>query len=327
MIGLWWGALALLILPIWWHRQRRQRRTVDTLATARFLPRTDPQQHRIWRWLDLALLLLRCLLLASVVAWLADLVLPWRGDSVLVAPGSDSAWVEQHVREAGFTQAERIAVPDADALGWLARHEREWRPEARLLVVGMLAMPASPPQFAHQVVIRSRPRAAPLSERHVILFSKRPEKWQALFSALDGPNRYVVSTTAHRAAELVIWDLPEAPPADLRAPLWWIGDSTAFPELQKAALVDGVRYTDSPRGRLWTSAAWPASDPDTARAQFETWQRLHYPPVAYPYASGVIAPVARAPVTYASGALHYLLTMALLALFALERILTHARRR
>ena len=327
MISLWWFGLAALLLPIWWHRQRRQRRIVDTLATARFLPRTDPQQHRVWRWLELALLLLRCLLLASVIGWLADLVLPWRGDSVLVARGADSAWVEQQIKEAGFGNADRIAIPDADALGWLAKHEREWQPDARLLLVGSLPMPAVRPRFAHKIVIRSRPLASIKTERHVTLVSQRAEKWRALFAALDGDTRYVIATAPEVRPELVIWDVPEAPPPALRAPLWWVGDTTAFPELKAAPTVDGVRYADSPRGRLWTSAAWPAGDAEAARTQFETWQRLHYAPVPYSYASGEISAGASPPVTQASGALRHLLAIALLVLFALERILTHARRR
>lgn len=327
MISLWWFGLALLALPIWWHRQRRQRRSVDALATARFLPRTDPQQQRVWRWNDVVLLLVRCLLLATVIAWLADLVLPWRGDTVLVAPGADRAWVEQQIKETSFVNADRIAVADPDPLAWLARHEREWKADARLLVVGSLPMPAQRPRFAHHVEVRSRPPAALKSERQVVVMSKRAPKWQALFSALDGPNRYVVSTAPVARAELIIWDLPEAPPAGLRAPLWWVGDTTAFPELENAASVDGLRYADSARGRLWTSAAWPPANAEAARAQFETWQRLHYPPVAYPFVSGAIAATSAQAVTHATGALRYLLTIALISLFALERILTHARRR
>jgi hypothetical protein len=42
----------------------------------------------------------------------------------------------------------------------------------------------------------------------------------------------------------------EPPPASLRAPLWWIGDASAFPQRRKAAAVDGMRYVDSARVHL-----------------------------------------------------------------------------
>ena len=124
-----------------------------------------------------------------------------------------------------------------------------------------------------------------------------------------------------------MWDLPEAPPANLRAPLWWIGDASAFPELRDAPSIDGMKYADSARGRLWSASAWPPADADAARALFETWQRLHYAPVAYPAPSQVMAAMPSAPITPASGALRDLLLIALAALFALERMMTHASRR
>ncbi|UUZ51153.1 hypothetical protein LP420_17430 [Massilia sp. B-10] len=124
MISLWWLALPVLLLPVWWHRQKRERAAVKPLATARFLPRTNPLHQRVWRWHDRSLLLLRCLLLATVIAWLADLALPWRGDAVLVAPGTDAAWAANQIREAGFSSASRMNLPSRDAFGWLAQHER-----------------------------------------------------------------------------------------------------------------------------------------------------------------------------------------------------------
>ena len=142
MTSLWWLALALLALPLWWHRQRRQRAREEPLATARFLPRSTPQQLRVWRFSDRLLLLLRCLLLAAVVAWLADLVLPWRGDTVLVAPGVDSAWAERQIKQAGFADAGGVALPPGDAFDWLKRHAKEWRRDSRLLVLGDVPMPA-----------------------------------------------------------------------------------------------------------------------------------------------------------------------------------------
>lgn len=327
MMSLWWLAMPVLLLPIWWHRQKRERANSAPLATARFLPRTDPQQQRVWRWTDRFLLLVRCLLLATLVAWLADVVLPWRGDTVLVVPGTDSALAAQQVKEAGFGSADSAPLATPDAFGWQAQHEREFRPDARLLVVGAAPMPAVRPAMAHQITVRSKPLPVPKSEHKVAIFSKRAAQWRALFAALDGPNRYIVGAGVEPKTELIVWDVPEAPPAHLRAPLWWVGDASAFPELKDAPSAAGLRYADSARGRLWSHPDWPAADPDSARRQFETWQRLHYPPVPYtaPPQTLAAAPGAdQAPVT---GALRNFMSMALVALLALERILVHAKRR
>lgn len=327
MISLWWLALPVLLLPIWWHRQKRERVNATPLATARFLPRTDPQQQRVWRWTDRILLLVRCLLLVTVIAWLADMVLPWRGDAVLVAPGTDSAWAAQQAREAGFGAAETTLLPTGDVFGWLAKHEREFQAEARILVVGDVPMPAVRPALAHQVVVRSKPaKAVDPGSMRIAIVSKRAAQWRALFAALDKPQRYVIGEKADGNEALLIWDVPEAPPAGLRAPLWWIGDATAFPELKNAPAVDGLRYADSKRGRLWTHPAWPAASPDAAREQYETWQRLEGFVAPYTAPSQVLAASPAATQAPVNGALRYFLTIALLALFALERILAHAKR-
>jgi hypothetical protein len=327
MTSLWWLALPVLLLPAWWHRQKREQLKAVPLATARFLPRAQPHQVRVWRWADVFLLLVRCLLLACAIAWLADPVLPWRGDTVLVAPGTDPAWSEREIAKAGFGQAQRMALPAPEGLHWLRAHEREWRRNARLLVIGDVPMPAALPQFAHRVELRSQARPFAESVYRVAIVSTRATHWRALFAALDGPRRYIVQQAPNGDTDLLIWDVAEPPPADLRAPLWWVGHASAFPELQKAAAVDGMRYADSARGRLWSSAAWPPLDADGARRLFETWQRLHFAPVAYTAPSQLIAavPATRAPDP--SGALRDLLMKVLIALFALERILTHARRR
>ena len=91
MYPLWWLALPLLLLPVWWHRQKRQRMKADFLATARFLPSAAPEQQRVWRWRDRILLLVRCLLLLGLIAWLASMIFPWRGDTVLLDAGADRA--------------------------------------------------------------------------------------------------------------------------------------------------------------------------------------------------------------------------------------------
>ena len=329
MNNIWWLALPVLAAPIWWHRQRRQRERarIEPLATARFLPRFDPRQLRVWRWRERLLLLVRCLLLAVLIALLADPVLPWRGDSVLVVPGTDAAWLERQVNDAGFTGARRIALPDGDALGWLAVHEREWQAGARLLVAGIVAMPAAQPVFRHRVELRSAalPLPFPKVEYRVAVVSKRVARWRALFASLDG--RYLVTDTPAANLDLIVWDVPEAPPLNLRAKLWWVGDASAFPELRDAPSSDGMRYADSARGRLWTSSAWPPADADAARTLFETWQRLHYAPVAYPAPSQTMAATPTARSAPGAGVLRDQLLIALAALFALERMMAHASRR
>ncbi len=137
----------------------------------------------------------------------------------------------------------------------------------------------------------------------------------------------MVAAAPEARSELIVWDVAEAPPPGLRAPLWWITDASAFPELKNAPALDGMRYADSPRGRLWSSAAWPPADAAAARTLFEHWQRLHHAPQPYLMPAQTIAPTPGAPQGRPYGALHYTITLVLLALFALERSLTHARRR
>lgn len=322
MNSLWWWALPVLILPILWHRQKREQTRTAPLASARFLPAAQPRQLRVWRWSDPLLLILRCLLLAALIALLADLVLPWRGDAVLVVPGTDAAFVD---KQAGTR--ERILLPDRDAVHWLHAHEREFKPEARLLVLGDVAMPAVLPRFRHAVELRTQVAPFKTAERHVAVFSARLDAWRRLFSAPGAPLRYVIDAQPGEKTELIVWDRPEAPPASLRAPLWWVGDARAFPELAQPKTVGAIRYADSGRGRLWTMDAWPLADAEGARALLASWQRLQYPPQPYTAPSRTLAIDASAAAGPASGALREWLSIALLVLFALERILTHVRRR
>jgi hypothetical protein len=327
MNSLWWWTLPVLLLPVLWHRQKREQTKALPLATARFLPQSEPVQLRVWRLNDLFLLLLRCLLLIALIALLADPVLPWRGDSVLIVPGVDPAFVDKQVRETGLADARRIALPNRDAYRWLHEHEREFEPKARLLLVGDVAMPAALPRLQHALTVRPQAALMPLDEQHVAVFSRRADEWRKLFGALDGPQRYVFDEQAGPNTGLVIWDLPEAPPASLRAPLWWVADATAFPGLEKAPHVDGLHFMDSPRGRLWSAAWLPPRDDAAARTMFETWQRLHAG--VKPYTAPPQPPLvdARVPAGPQGGALRDVLSMALLVLFALERIVTHVRRR
>ncbi|MGJ7918162.1 BatA domain-containing protein [Massilia sp. LXY-6] len=331
MTSLWWWALPVLLLPILWHRQKREQTRAAPLATARFLPQSEPVQLRVWRWRDLLLLLLRCLLLAGLIALLADPVLPWRGDSVLVVPGTDPAFVGKQLREAGLAEARRIDLPGRDAYRWLHEHEREFAPQAHLLLVGDVAMPAALPRLRHAVTVRSQAALPAPFAHHVAVYSQRAGEWRKLFAALGEPQRYVFDEQAGAKTGLVIWDLPQSPPAGLRAPLWWVADASAFPELAKVPQTDGlhgpVNALDSPRGRLWSAAWLPPRDAAEVRTMFDTWQRLHVG--VAPHTAPPQAPVvdARAPAGPDGGALRDALATALLVLFALERMLTHVRRR
>jgi len=361
---LWWLALPVLLLPVWWHRQKRQRVKAEALATARFLPSAPPEQLRVWQWRDKLLLAVRCLLLVTLIAWLAATIFPWRGDTVLMDAGVDKAWAEKEIAAAGFSNAARIELP-ADALSWLRTNERDWRSDAKVLLIaraGQIAMPARVPQFSHQTTIRTQPAtvpavapsAAPSSpqsiasptasaavavEQHIALAAPatRVAAWRSLFNAFDsagnGARRYKLSAEPDVSTTLIVWDTPNAvPPAAWRATDWWIAPSpSAFPELAKTSTltINGVtlKYADSPRGRLWTSDAFPPRDADTARALYDAWQLLSAAPApayampsqTFAAARGTLPAITDAkPATW--------LAFALLALFMIERILAHARR-
>lgn len=326
MNSLWWFALPILLLPVWWHRKKRVQVAAEPLASARFLPRTEPRQMRVWRWADVVLLIVRCLLLACLVAWLADPVFPWRGKTVVVAEGTDAQWAERQVQDAGFGDAARLSLPAGAALAWIRSHEREWKPGANLLVLGDIPMPAQLPQFIHPVELRTLARSPAPSEVRVAIVGEAGQ-WRRMFAALNGPVRVVLEDAPGAKTELIVWNKPEAPPASLRAPLWWAANPASFPELAQAPAVDGIRYADSARGRLWTSANWPPANASAARQLLESWRRLHYTPVVHTAPSVRFAPSTLAASEHAGGALRDFLMLALVVLFALERILTHARRR
>lgn len=381
---LWWLALPVLLLPVWWHRQKRQRLKAEPLATARFLPSAAPEQLRIWRWRDRVLLLVRCLLLVTLIAWLAATIFPWRGDTVLLDAGADKAWAEQQITAAGMTAAQRIELPP-NGLQWLRQHERDWRPSARLLVVArgeQIAMPARIPPFSHQVELRTEPPATastpgataatlgastastpavsaaasasatvqgaaatpgapagPLrAEYHIVLAGAQEQgaAWRSLLAAFaragDGAERYTIAAEPTTATELIIWESPSAPPANWHAPHWWlVAPSPAFPELASASTltINGLtlKYADSPRGRLWTSDAFPPRDADTARALYEAWQQLSPAPApAYPMPSQTLGTPRSALPAITDAKPAAWLALVLLALFLLERILSHVRR-
>lgn len=323
MNQLWWFALPILLLPVWWHRRKREQHKAELLATSRFLPRAEPRQTREWRWKDILLLLVRCLMLATAIAWLADPVMPWRGDTVIVANGTDPKWADAQAAQAGLAKADRLSMPAEQTITWLRTHQREWRPEARILVLGDVPMPALLPEFGRGIELRTLARQPKKVERRVYIASERPEQWRRVF-ALEG---IAVHAAPGTETSLIVWDRKEAPPASLRAPLWLVTDIAAFPELGKAPQVDGLRYADSARGRLWHSEAWPPTTADAARTLLDNWQRLHAGPPSYTMPSRVFEASGTARAPEPSGALRGMLMAALVALFVLERILTHARRR
>ncbi len=278
MNSMWLLALPLLLLPVWWHRRRREQGDAQALASARFLPRAEPRRRRLWRWRDRLLLALRCLLLACVIGWLADVVLPWRADAVVIVPGTDAAWAERQIRAARFDNADRLTLSTADAFGWLARHEREWQAGSRVLLLGDVPMPALMPRTRMRLEVRSQSRAAAPAGRDVVIVGAHAARWRRLFAALDGPHRYRIDAAA--GVSPTVFDARLPPPHDAAA----------------------------------------------ARALFEAWEQRQYRPPPYTTPSQSIAP-GSAPATQGGGALRYMLTLALMALFALERIVTHARRR
>jgi hypothetical protein len=324
MNSLWWLALPVLLLPVWWHRQKREQTRTLPLATARFVPRMQPSQVRVWRWADLFLLLVRCLLLLAVIAWLADPVLPWRGDAVLVAQGTDPAWSSKEIAAAGLKDAARIDMPAAEVLDWLRSHEREWKTGARLLVLGDVPMPAARPVFDRRVELRTMSVPVKSRPRHVAVISDRGQDWRKLLAAFD--SCCVIDDAVSAQTELVIWDRSDAPPAGVRAPLWWVANDAAFPELHNAAQVDGMRYAESAHGRLWAVGS-PPKDVDSARQLLENWQRLHYAPVPFTAPPAVLGPGRTPHGGRIEGELRTMLALLIAGLFALERILAHARRR
>lgn len=280
MNALWWLALPVVLLPIWWHRQKRERPVTEHLATARFLPPAAPRQQRVWAWQDRALLLVRCLLLITLIAFLAGLVFAWRGDTTIAAD-----------------------------LEWLHQHEREFKDGARITLEGDIAMPAAMPQFRHRVELRPNAAIKPPATRRIAIVSDSP-RWKPMFA----PDRFVVVAQPDANTDLLIWDKPQAPPADLRAPLWWVTNAIAFPQLKNAPIVDTAQ------GRVWLVAL--PTDADAARALFERWQQMHYAPVPWPASAQVLEPNPKAPMP--AGGSQLLAVLAIL--FALERLLAHVRR-
>ncbi len=318
----WWWALPVLLLPIWWHREKRQRLKTELLATARFLPAAPPQQQRVWVWVERLLLLVRCLLLLGVIAWLADLAFAWRGDTVLLTRGTDPAWAEAQIEQAKMKDARRLELPEGDALQWLAAHEREWKREARWLLLARgeaVPMAAEVPKLAHKLELRvqAQPMSSEKQERHVVIASERAAEWRALFKAYEsagqGRDRYVVDEAPNDKTELLVWDKAEVPDARWQAPLWWA--------TERSSLKQGAR------GAVLAVDAAALQDLDAARLLYQRWQASRGEPAPYAAPTMLLEASAKAPALQPIGALHGWLAPLLALLFALERGLAHVRRR
>ncbi len=330
---LWWLALPVLLLPILWHRQKRQRTASELLATARFLPSSAPQQMRVWRWVDIVLLVLRLLLLTVLIAWLAVTIAPWRGDTVLADQALDADWVQKQIAAANMNSATTLPLP-ADVLAWLPRHEHEWREGARLLVLardGSVAMPATPPSLARAVDFRFAPAAAaaPAAAMHRVVLATTPgheEKWRALFAAFASTGqRYDIAEAPTAATELIVWDRAEAPPATWKAQHWWRVTASAGTKVRAGELT--LAFADTPQGRVWTGMPWPPANADEALQLYGAWQALTAPSQPYAMAAQAISPQRSGPLPLPGKAPADWLAWALVALFLLERLVAHARRR
>ncbi|WP_167758748.1 BatA domain-containing protein [Zemynaea arenosa] len=357
LASLWWWLLPLVLVPIWLHRQKRARTDAVPLATAQFLPGAQPQVRRVWRWQDWLLLLVRCLLLVVLIAWLADITLPWRKDAVLVVPGTDGKWLQGQLHAGPFADAQRIAVPDGQALEWFAQHEREWTRGARVLIAGDVAMPEQRPRFRHEVLLMTRAAPAARIVRRVLIESDAPAAWQRFFTAAtDGSVQYTPDGAAAAAPDLIVWDRAAPPPTSMKASLWWFTPSahkTVSTVVWRAAHAAGsesaparppgesarvqgagqgqgalAAVADLPGGRAWLLAQDAATDPAKAAGLVEAAERLHFGVQPYTAPPVRLDADPRAPVdTTRQGDLRPLLLMILAALFAAERILAHVSRR
>jgi hypothetical protein len=172
-----------------------------------------------------------------------------------------------------------------------------------------MTLPAVLPQFAHPLMLRVNVRVnarvnegvnsspvtpATLVRQHrvtLITDSVRKANWEAMFAAFEvagkGTERYIFDPLPNAHTELLIWDdATRPPPANWRAPLWWIAAAPELPEFVQATplSINGVhlRYADSARGRFWFSTQWPARDASTLRQLYLSWQILSTSSAAYP---------------------------------------------
>lgn len=205
---LWWLLLPIFGLPIWWHRQRRHTQKIQTLATAKFLPSAPPQLLRVWRWRDIVLLLLRCLMLLTLIAILAGLFWSWRGDTVFVGNHLDEKWVQQTLQKSGFEHAKQMRfcaetkfknthenhcdIYTDDLFFWIEQQQAQWQTKARWLVLAsadQLSMHGQKPVLTHDVLVRIAPLDTNKQTNKTPVFvsikSTRMAEWRRLFSAFE----------------------------------------------------------------------------------------------------------------------------------------------
>jgi hypothetical protein len=263
-----------------------------------------------------------------LIAWLADPVWPWRGDSVLVALAPTPAWSNARCegRRSGVPAASRCptAMPTAGCTRTSANSSRRrvcwcwatWRCRPRCRAIAPC-----------RSTLRTLPVPRPASIPCVAIVGERPE-WR----------RCSPRSTARSASCSIL-----QPNANDRTGDLGLG-RTAAGEPARAAVVGG---RTTPHSRSWRQGAaggrpalrrqpaWPRVDFPCLAAGGRASARACFPPGAPalrpfgPTPTPPQAPIRRCaglPGT-ASGALRDALAMALVALFALERILTHVRRR
>lgn len=351
----WWLLLPVLGLPIWWHRQRRQTQQRRTLATTKFLPAAPPQLLRVWRWRDLLLLLLRCLMLLTMLAMLAGVVASWRGDTVFVAPHLDSQWLRKNLQETGFADAKQMTfcadaqcdISTDNLLLWMEQQQAQWRPDARWLVlapVGTVRMNGQQPDLRHALTVRiAPPSAKPTQSRSridVAINSSRMEQWRRLFAAFEaagvGAYTFVLGDQVNNQTAIAIWDQATPMRSDWRAPLIWKTGAADKPvqtnvDASWNATLQELHITLNSHkgGQIWTvdqTHDWPLQNVDGAKKLYEAWQSGYVamlPMQTQQVKANTAAALSQSALD--SAALTYCLYL-LLILFLIERSLAHVRR-
>jgi len=157
----------------------------------------------------------------------------------------------------------------------------------------------------------------------VVAPAARMARWQALFAAFgtagEGASRYVLADAPGAATELIVWDRTDAaPPPDWKAALWWRTAPGPQPGLSAAPSLQGL---------VWRASDWPLDDAQRARALYEQWQQASAAAAPYPMPAQAIPAQRQGPLASAQARSPDWLALALLALFAMERMLSHVRRR
>lgn len=319
VMAFWWLLLPVVLLPIWWHRQRRLNPKILTLATAKFLASATPQRKPIWRWRDWILLLLRCLILLCMLALLAGWFLSWRGDTVLLAPDLDPQWVRQELKKSGMQEAQQSVfcaqaaceIHTDNLLSWLEQQQAQWRPQARILILAradQLRMNAQAPQIAHALQIRIAPSprhpavATNRSKLPIAVASDRLPEWQRLIAAFNlatnsatnsatkTDQEWIVSEKITHDTVLAIWDRAEPPESGWRAPLLWLitegkgntQQSDAASQRWRALAISSSQQANMQVWQLDLRQANPLQNIEVAKQLFEAWQSVRPQPLSLP---------------------------------------------